>query len=172
MGCHVELTDSFFSSLSFLLFSYKFNDTEMSDHDTCRVTLRMFLEFDLINKFQIPYKVRSITIAFLNKRGKAFKCSVIPGSMPLDSEREEELPASEVPQLETCPQCLPNYVHCPQNWKNGLLYEWSWGDWYSRGNQINLSNYDTTFFLSDFRIVGSLPMPRSRPPWDQQRFPV
>ena len=73
MGCHVELTNSFFSSLSFLFFSYKFNDTEMSDHDTCRVTLRMFLEFDLINKFQIPYKVRPITIAYLEEKGKGIQ---------------------------------------------------------------------------------------------------
>ena len=55
--------DKFFCQNCNFCFSYKFNDTEMSDHDTCRVTLRMFLEFDLINKFQIPYKVRPKTVA-------------------------------------------------------------------------------------------------------------
>ena len=30
----------------------------MSDMDTFKVTIRMFMEFGLINQFQIPYKVR------------------------------------------------------------------------------------------------------------------
>ena len=42
---------------NFLLDSYKFNDMDMSDDDTLRVTLRMFMDFGLINQFQIPYRV-------------------------------------------------------------------------------------------------------------------
>lgn len=43
---------------SVALYSYKFNDGDMSVLETCKVTLRMFMEFNLINQFQIPYKVR------------------------------------------------------------------------------------------------------------------
>ena len=39
------------------LFSYKFNDTKYHDSKTLKCVLRMFLDFDLINKFHIPYKV-------------------------------------------------------------------------------------------------------------------
>ena len=29
----------------------------MNDEETFKVTIRMFIEFDLINQFRIPYKV-------------------------------------------------------------------------------------------------------------------
>ncbi len=38
--------------------SYKFNDLEMTDEDTFKVTIRMFMDFGLIQNFQIPYRVR------------------------------------------------------------------------------------------------------------------
>ncbi len=38
-------------------FSYKFNDLGMSDDDTLNVSLRMFMDFGLIEQFQIPYRV-------------------------------------------------------------------------------------------------------------------
>jgi hypothetical protein len=31
----------------------------MSDEETFKVTLRMFMDFDLVNQFQIPYKVNT-----------------------------------------------------------------------------------------------------------------
>ena len=37
--------------------SYKFNDMDMADEDTYKVTIRMFMEFGLIQQFQIPYRV-------------------------------------------------------------------------------------------------------------------
>ena len=43
----------------FNLYSYKFNDTLYQDSKTLKIVIRMFLDFDLINKFSIPYKVRS-----------------------------------------------------------------------------------------------------------------
>ena len=44
----------------FNLYSYKFNDTLYQDSKTLKIVLRMFLDFDLINKFSIPYKVNYI----------------------------------------------------------------------------------------------------------------
>jgi len=41
----------------FNLYSYKFNDTIINDSLTLKCVLRMFLDFDLINKFNIPHKV-------------------------------------------------------------------------------------------------------------------
>ena len=41
----------------FNLYSYKFNDTNYNDSKTLKIVIRMFLDFDLINKFSIPYKV-------------------------------------------------------------------------------------------------------------------
>lgn len=45
-------------SKEFNLYSYKFNDTLYQDSITLKIVIRMFLDFDLINKFSIPYKVR------------------------------------------------------------------------------------------------------------------
>ena len=42
------------------LFSYKFNDTLYQESKTLKIVIRMFIDFDLINKFSIPYKVRRI----------------------------------------------------------------------------------------------------------------
>lgn len=42
----------------FSRFSYKFNDLNFYDDDTFKATLRIFLEFDLVSQFNIPYKVR------------------------------------------------------------------------------------------------------------------
>jgi len=41
----------------FNLYSYKFNDTLYQESKTLKIVIRMFLDFDLINKFSIPYKV-------------------------------------------------------------------------------------------------------------------
>ena len=43
--------------LSSFLNSYKFNDMTLPDYDTYKATLRMFLEFGLVQQFNIPYKV-------------------------------------------------------------------------------------------------------------------
>ena len=45
-----------------MLPSYKFNDTKYHDSKTLKIVLRMFLDFDLINKFHIPYKVREAAL--------------------------------------------------------------------------------------------------------------
>ncbi|XP_059082786.1 cGMP-specific 3',5'-cyclic phosphodiesterase-like isoform X2 [Tigriopus californicus] len=45
------------SAQNFNLFKYNFDDTPLQDEETFKVTIRMFMEFGLINQFQIPYKV-------------------------------------------------------------------------------------------------------------------
>ena len=45
-----------------LSFSYKFNDTLINDSLTLKAVIRMFMDFDLINKFNIPHKVKSFCI--------------------------------------------------------------------------------------------------------------
>ena len=42
---------------SLFLFSYKFNDLELHDDETFKVVIRMFMDFNLVNQYQIPYKV-------------------------------------------------------------------------------------------------------------------
>ncbi|XP_074599710.1 cGMP-specific 3',5'-cyclic phosphodiesterase-like isoform X2 [Brevipalpus obovatus] len=37
--------------------SFEFSDFDLTETDTCLATLRMFMEFNLINKFHIPFKV-------------------------------------------------------------------------------------------------------------------
>ena len=39
------------------LYSFGFNDFPLSDDETCKATLRMFLDLDVINKFHVPYEV-------------------------------------------------------------------------------------------------------------------
>lgn len=45
------------SANKFNLYSFEFSDFELSDEDTCKVALRMFLDLDLIRKFHIPYQI-------------------------------------------------------------------------------------------------------------------
>ncbi|ODM93439.1 cGMP-specific 3',5'-cyclic phosphodiesterase [Orchesella cincta] len=45
------------SSIHYNLYSYEFNDFPMTDSETCKATIRMFLELDLVRKFHIPYAV-------------------------------------------------------------------------------------------------------------------
>ncbi len=37
--------------------SFKFIDFDLTDDDTCKAAIRMFLECNLVQKFQIPYHV-------------------------------------------------------------------------------------------------------------------
>ncbi|XKL66408.1 hypothetical protein PGB90_009828 [Kerria lacca] len=39
------------------LYSFKFIDFDLTDDDTCKTAIRMFLECNLVQKFQIPYQV-------------------------------------------------------------------------------------------------------------------
>lgn len=39
------------------LYSFTFIDFELSDDDTCKATIRMFLECNLVQQFHIPYEV-------------------------------------------------------------------------------------------------------------------
>ncbi|XP_067007873.1 cGMP-specific 3',5'-cyclic phosphodiesterase [Anabrus simplex] len=45
------------SAESYNLYSFKFIDFDLTDEDTCRATVRMFLECNLVKQFQIPYDV-------------------------------------------------------------------------------------------------------------------
>lgn len=38
-------------------YSFKFIDFDLTDDDTCKAAIRMFLECNLVQKFQIPYQV-------------------------------------------------------------------------------------------------------------------
>lgn len=46
------------SSIIILCFSFKFIDFDLTDDDTCKATIRMFLQCNLVQQFQIPYHVR------------------------------------------------------------------------------------------------------------------
>ena len=48
---------SHISYFSFLSISYKFNDLLFTDSETFKVVIRMFMDFNLINQYQIPYRV-------------------------------------------------------------------------------------------------------------------
>ncbi|KAK9301706.1 hypothetical protein QLX08_006106 [Tetragonisca angustula] len=45
------------SAESYNLYSFTFIDFDLTDEDTCRATIRMFKQCDLIQKFHIPYEV-------------------------------------------------------------------------------------------------------------------
>lgn len=46
----------------FNLYSFKFIDFDLSDEDTCKATIRMFMECDLVQQFHIPYEVSVLFI--------------------------------------------------------------------------------------------------------------
>ena len=99
-------------SYFFFIFSYKFNDTIYNDSKTLKIVIRMFLDFDLINKFSIPYKVSGIFSSYIPN------IFCVSGCLSVGPQCEEELSSSKVSQLETRPQCLSDYVHNAQNWKS------------------------------------------------------
>lgn len=43
----------------FFCFSFTFIDFDLSDEDTCRATIRMFLQCNLVEQFHIPYEVNT-----------------------------------------------------------------------------------------------------------------
>ncbi|KAG7297248.1 cGMP-specific 3'-5'-cyclic phosphodiesterase [Plutella xylostella] len=54
----VKLCQDFIpSSETYNLYSFQFHDFDLTDEDTCRATLRMFLQCNLVEKFHIPYDV-------------------------------------------------------------------------------------------------------------------
>lgn len=54
------LNDVIPSAETYNLLSFKFIDFKLADEDTCRATLRMFMQCNLINQFNIPYPVSKI----------------------------------------------------------------------------------------------------------------
>ncbi|XP_061380066.1 cGMP-specific 3',5'-cyclic phosphodiesterase-like isoform X2 [Danaus plexippus] len=55
------------------LYSFKFHDFDLSDEDTCRATLRMFLQCNLVEKFHIPYDVLCRWILSVKKNYRPVK---------------------------------------------------------------------------------------------------
>ncbi|XP_026686935.1 cGMP-specific 3',5'-cyclic phosphodiesterase-like [Diaphorina citri] len=51
------IKDTIPSAQVYNLYSFTFIDFDLSDMDTCRATIRMFLECDLVKQFHIPYDV-------------------------------------------------------------------------------------------------------------------
>uniref|UniRef100_A0A8D8VUM6 Phosphodiesterase n=2 Tax=Cacopsylla melanoneura TaxID=428564 RepID=A0A8D8VUM6_9HEMI len=51
------IKDSIPSATVYNLYSFKFIDFDLSDMDTCRATIRMFLECNLVQQYHIPYDV-------------------------------------------------------------------------------------------------------------------
>ncbi|XP_055848135.1 cGMP-specific 3',5'-cyclic phosphodiesterase [Episyrphus balteatus] len=49
--------DTVASAEAYSLYSFKFIDFELNDDDTCKAVLRMFLQCNLVQQFQIPYDV-------------------------------------------------------------------------------------------------------------------
>ena len=101
-------------SSDFNLYSYKFNDMLFGDSQTLKIVLRMFMDFDLLNKFSIPHKVG------FDRNERVFTLSA--GRLPVGAQCEEELSSSQVPQLATRTQCVSDYVHCAKNRQNGTFY--------------------------------------------------
>ena len=56
-------------------------------------------------------------------RARIFNSPLPLESVPVDPEREEELPAGEVPQLEARAQRRSDHVHRAQDWKDGPVHE-------------------------------------------------
>lgn len=52
------MAETLFTKLKLLFFSFKFIDFDLTDDDTCKATIRMFLQCNLVQQFQIPYHVR------------------------------------------------------------------------------------------------------------------
>ncbi|XP_037295889.1 cGMP-specific 3',5'-cyclic phosphodiesterase isoform X2 [Manduca sexta] len=61
------------SAETYNLYSFQFHDFDLSDEDTCRATLRMFLQCSLVEKFHIPYDVLCRWILSVKKNYRPVK---------------------------------------------------------------------------------------------------
>ncbi|XP_032675457.1 cGMP-specific 3',5'-cyclic phosphodiesterase-like isoform X2 [Odontomachus brunneus] len=61
------------SAETFNLYSFTFIDFDLTDEDTCRATIRMFKQCDLIQKFHIPYDVLCRWILSVKKNYRPVK---------------------------------------------------------------------------------------------------
>ncbi|XP_076241567.1 phosphodiesterase 6 isoform X2 [Calliopsis andreniformis] len=61
------------SAETFNLYSFTFIDFDLTDEDTCRATIRMFKQCDLIQKFHIPYEVLCRWILSVKKNYRPVK---------------------------------------------------------------------------------------------------
>ena len=48
------------------LCSHDFDDIDMSEYETCLMSMRMFLHHDLLHKFHIPHKVTFVYICYFD----------------------------------------------------------------------------------------------------------
>lgn len=122
---------------------------ELSDSDTFKVVIRMFMEFGLIQQFQIPYKVRGERLKKF-KIGRQCLSFSIPGPLSMGLECEEELPTCQIPQLAPWSQCLSDHVHGLEDWQDGPFH----------GR------------LGDLWPFGSLSLSRLGPQGNKQRFSI
>ncbi|XP_047112368.1 cGMP-specific 3',5'-cyclic phosphodiesterase, partial [Schistocerca piceifrons] len=65
--------DNIPSAECYNLYSFKFNDFDLTDEDTCRATVRMFLECNLVKQFHIPYDVLCRWILSVKKNYRPVK---------------------------------------------------------------------------------------------------
>lgn len=102
-------------------------DFDLDDDDTCRATVRMFLQCNLVQQFHIPYDVSETTICAVGPVDRQPNNSPRNihrlGAVPMDAECEEELSTGEVPQLAACAECGPNDVRHDENRENGEIYD-------------------------------------------------
>jgi cGMP-specific 3',5'-cyclic phosphodiesterase len=61
------------SAENYNLYSFTFIDFELSDEDTCKATIRMFLECNLVQQFHIPYEVLCRWILSVKKNYRPVK---------------------------------------------------------------------------------------------------
>ncbi|XP_011329812.2 cGMP-specific 3',5'-cyclic phosphodiesterase isoform X2 [Ooceraea biroi] len=67
------VSDAIPSAETYNLYSYTFIDFDLTDDDTCRATIRMFKQCDLIQKFHIPYDVLCRWILSVKKNYRPVK---------------------------------------------------------------------------------------------------
>ncbi|XP_021916332.1 cGMP-specific 3',5'-cyclic phosphodiesterase [Zootermopsis nevadensis] len=65
--------DAIPSAETYNLYSFTFIDFDLTDEDTCRATVRMFLQCNLVNQFHIPYDVLCRWILSVKKNYRPVK---------------------------------------------------------------------------------------------------
>ncbi|CAH1730741.1 unnamed protein product [Chironomus riparius] len=61
------------SAEDYKLYSFKFIDFDLSEEETCRATIRMFVDFNLVGQFHIPYDVLCRWILSVKKNYRPVK---------------------------------------------------------------------------------------------------
>ncbi|KAK8379681.1 hypothetical protein O3P69_019581 [Scylla paramamosain] len=113
----------------FDLYNFDFCDNVLTDDETCKCVIRMFMDLHLLNTYHIPYETPKHPTrppkhpTKHRKTRQTLTNTTLTGFVSLAFECEEKLSPSKIPQLEACYHCGPDDVRYAEDWEDGAVHD-------------------------------------------------